>query len=103
MSSEELSARLDRIEQLLVALLAREQVKEYYTVEEFARLIGKSDFTAREYCRLGRIHAEKRFSGRGAASGVGDLPSGISAVPERGPAARRGGLRKKLRLAKTRG
>ena len=58
--------RLDRIESLLAALVERETIKDYYEIEEFARLVGKAPFTCREWARLGRIHAEKRQSGRGA-------------------------------------
>ncbi len=58
--------RLDRIESLLTRLVEREMVKDWYSTEEFARLLSKAEFTVREWCRLGRIHAEKRKSGRGA-------------------------------------
>jgi predicted site-specific integrase-resolvase len=58
--------RLERIESLLGVLVERQQVREWYSVEEFARLLGKAEFTVREWCRLGRIRAEKRLSGRGA-------------------------------------
>jgi hypothetical protein len=58
--------RLDRIEALLGALVERETVRDWYTTEQFARLVGKAEFTVREWCRLGRVHAEKRRSGRGA-------------------------------------
>jgi hypothetical protein len=57
--------RLDRIETMLGALLERETVKDWYSTEEFARLVGKAEFTVREWARLGRIHADKRRSGRG--------------------------------------
>ncbi len=62
---EAVSNRLERIETLLNSLVEREQVKEFYSVEEFARLVGKAEFTCREWCRLGRIHATKKRSGRG--------------------------------------
>jgi hypothetical protein len=62
----ELTARLDRIEEMLAVLVERQTVKDWYTTEEFARLVGKAEFTVREWCRLGRIKAEKRKSGRGA-------------------------------------
>jgi hypothetical protein len=62
----ELTARLDRIEGMLVALVERQVVKDWYSTEEFARIVGKAEFTVREWCRLGRIRAEKRRSGRGA-------------------------------------
>jgi hypothetical protein len=58
--------RLQRIEEMLLALVERQKVKEWYLVEEFAQLTGRADFTIRKWCRLGRIHAEKKDSGRGA-------------------------------------
>jgi hypothetical protein len=63
MTTEE---RLDRIENLLAVLVDRQQVRDWYTTQEFARAVGKAEFTIREYCRLGRLRAEKRQSGRGA-------------------------------------
>jgi hypothetical protein len=58
--------RLERIETQLAILIDRETAKEWYTTHEFARLLGKAEFTVREWCRLGRVRAEKRQSGRGA-------------------------------------
>lgn len=58
--------RLEKIESLLLALIDRGQVREFYTTEEFAHAVGKGEFTIREYCRLGRLRAAKRHSGRGA-------------------------------------
>ena len=63
MSVEE---RLDNIEAMLGILVGRQTVKEHYEIEEFAEIVGKSCFTCREWCRLGRIRAEKKLSGRGA-------------------------------------
>ncbi len=63
MSIEE---RLEKIETLLAVLVERQQVREWYTVEEFARVVGRAEFTCREWCRHGRIRAEKKESGRGA-------------------------------------
>jgi hypothetical protein len=62
----ELATRLDRIESTLAVLLGRGTIKDYYSTDEFARLTDKAEFTVREWCRLGRVHAEKRRSGRGA-------------------------------------
>jgi hypothetical protein len=58
--------RLERIENLLMVLVERQQVRDWYEVEQFATAVGKSAFTVREWCRLGRVHASKRKSGRGA-------------------------------------
>jgi hypothetical protein len=58
--------RLDQIEELLLVLVERQQVRDWYTTEQVAQLVKKAEFTVREWCRLGRIRAEKRHSGRGA-------------------------------------
>jgi hypothetical protein len=65
MSVEE---RLEKIEAMLSVLVEQQRVREWYSVEEFARLVGRRAFTCREWCRLGRIHAEKKISGRGGHS-----------------------------------
>lgn len=64
----ELATRLDRIEGMLATLVERQTIRDYYSTDEFARLVSKAEFTVREWCRLGRIPAEKRRSGRGAHS-----------------------------------
>lgn len=51
---------------LLVALVEQQSLKDWYDIDEFARLVGKAPFTVREWARHGRISAEKRQSGRGA-------------------------------------
>ena len=58
--------RMDRIESLVVGIAEKQRVQDWYTVEEFAKIVGRSCFTAREWCRHGRINAQKRSSGRGA-------------------------------------
>ena len=58
--------KLEKIEAMLVVLVQRQAVREWYSTDEFAQLVGKAEFTVREWCRLGRIKAEKRVSGRGA-------------------------------------
>jgi Helix-turn-helix domain len=60
--------RLNRIEAVLTQLVHDRASKEYYTTDEVATILKKRPFTVREWCRLGRIHAEKRECGRGAAS-----------------------------------
>jgi len=64
---EEVIERLARIERALADLVRERSEKEWYTTAEAAVLLGKAEFTVREYCRLGRVHATKRQCGRGAS------------------------------------
>lgn len=63
----ELLDRLDKIGSDLALLVKQRVVKAFYTTEEVAVILGKSPFTIREWARLGRCHARKRLSGRGAS------------------------------------
>lgn len=58
--------RLEKIEAMMVVLVERQRVQDWYSTEEFARIVKKAEFTVREWCRLHRINAEKQTSGRGA-------------------------------------
>ena len=60
--------RLKCIEDALTVLVDRQIIKEWYSTTEVAKLLGKAEFTVREWCRLGRVIAKKKKSGRGAAS-----------------------------------
>ena len=51
---------------MLAALVDRQPVREWYSVEEFSRIVGRSAFTCRGWCRMGRVQAQKKQSGRGA-------------------------------------
>jgi hypothetical protein len=61
--------RLEKIESLLTSLVERERTREFYSVEEFARIVGRAEFTCREWARHGRINAVKKESGRGGSKG----------------------------------
>lgn len=68
MSERELTPlieRLDRIEAAVLELTRQRQIKDFYTVEEFAALVGLAPFTVSQHCRTGRIRAIKKASGRG--------------------------------------
>lgn len=63
----EVNRRLQRIEEVLSSLVNQQAIKEWYTTAEVAELLEKAEFTVREWCRLGRIHADKRCCGRGSS------------------------------------
>ncbi len=59
-------ARLDeRVADLHRLLADGRPARESYTTADAANLLGKAEFTVREWCRNGRIRAEKRACGRG--------------------------------------
>jgi hypothetical protein len=62
----DISERLQRIETMLESLIEQRTAKDWYTTTEIAGILGKSEYTVREWCRLGRIHASKRQYARGA-------------------------------------
>ena len=66
--TDDILNRLDKIEALPAALVEQRVAKDWYSTAEVALLLGKAEFTVREWCRLGRVLAEKKKSGRGPAS-----------------------------------
>lgn len=62
---QELHEPLTRIESKIDALRSVRTARTFYTTVEFAELVGKAEFTVREWCRYKRIHAEKQPCGRG--------------------------------------
>lgn len=65
MTDQQLCERLDRIEDILRRLAQERVAQKYYSTADAAKLLGKADFTVREWCRNHRIRAEKRSCGRG--------------------------------------
>jgi Helix-turn-helix domain len=61
----ELNERLDRIERMLAELVGRKAIKDWYTTAEVGDILDKSEYTVREWCRLGRVRAGKRACGHG--------------------------------------
>lgn len=57
--------RLDRIEAMLRTLIEGRTVKDYYTTAEVGEILHRAEWTVREWCRLGRVNADKRLCGRG--------------------------------------
>lgn len=62
---QQIFERLERIELGIQRLIEQKTIKEYYSTGELAQILGKAEFTVREWCRNGRIWAEKRECGRG--------------------------------------
>ena len=60
-----LAEQLDRIERKLDSLIELRTIRDWYGIPEAAEILGKAEFTVREWCRLGRVNAEKRPCGRG--------------------------------------
>jgi hypothetical protein len=56
-----------KLEQVIELLSDRRSAKTWYTPVELAEILGKRPYTVREWCRLGRINARKRPTGRGDA------------------------------------
>jgi hypothetical protein len=65
---QSIAKRLQSLESMVTLLVQQRTVKDWYSTAEIANLLGKAEFTVREWCRLERIHARKRPSGRGLAS-----------------------------------
>lgn len=65
MSELQLAERLNRIEEALRILLQQRIEQSFYSTADAAKILGKAEFTVREWCRHGRIRAEKRSCGRG--------------------------------------
>jgi hypothetical protein len=55
------------IDEIRSTLSDRASKKEWYSPAEVADLLKRRPFTVREWCRLQRIHARKRSTGRGDA------------------------------------
>lgn len=62
---DKLTARLASLEAVLAHFVQNAPGKAWYTTAETARLLGRAEWTVREWCRNGRVHASKRAAGRG--------------------------------------
>ena len=62
----EVVERLSRIEVILESLLREKAVKDWYSTAEVAVIVGKAEYTVREWCRQKRLSASKKTYTRGA-------------------------------------
>ena len=60
--------KLERIEEMLRVLVERQPVKEFYEIEEFAKLVHKAPFTVRQWARCQRILCVRSFDLGGPVS-----------------------------------
>src|SRR3954464_13859114 len=69
----EVMAFLARVDEKLTEvrdlLVEQRTVKEHYSTAEVAKIVGRDEFTVREWCRKRRINAIKKSSGRGVHMG----------------------------------
>ena len=63
----EIREQLERIEGSLDLLVQQRRIQEWYDTKAVAGILERSAYSVREWCRLGRVHAEKRRCGRGSA------------------------------------
>lgn len=64
----QLQQKVDLLSEQITQLLdsvKTQQKQDWYTIEQFARIVDKAEFTVREWCRDGRVNADKQRSGRG--------------------------------------
>ena len=61
----QLLERLDKLDAMLAELIRQRIVRDWYTTDEVAQILGRAKFTVREWCRHGRVRAQKQGSGRG--------------------------------------
>ena len=62
----EVVERLSRIEAVLQTLVREQTIKDWYSTAEVAVLVGKAEYTVREWCRQKRLLASKKAYTRGA-------------------------------------
>lgn len=66
MKLNEILFRIRRLEEALGEHLKQQAPsKDFYSVEEFGKLVALAPYTVREHCRLSRLRAEKAACGRG--------------------------------------
>ena len=64
---EAILLRLEQIEMQLSRLVDAKTLQEWYDTKTVADILDRSAYSVREWCRLGRVNAEKRACGRGSA------------------------------------
>jgi len=60
-----LAEQVAKLTSMLEEMKDRKPPKEQYSISEAAEIVGRSEYQVREWCREGRLKAEKRGTGRG--------------------------------------
>jgi hypothetical protein len=55
-----------RLEENQAHLDSQEPPRQFYSTKEFSERVDRSEYTVRQWCKHGRINAQKRHGGRGA-------------------------------------
>src|SRR5262249_43858713 len=61
----QLLERLDKLDAMLAELIRQRTVRDWYTTDEVAQILGRARVTVREWCRHGRGHSQQKNNGRG--------------------------------------
>jgi len=56
---------VERIDSRVSQLVHQRTIKDWYSTDEAGEILGKSEYTVREWCRNKRVHGKKKNSGRG--------------------------------------
>jgi hypothetical protein len=64
---EQQDAMTATLAELRDVVVGQRIIKDWYSPEEVAEILGKQPYTVREWCRYQRINARKRPTGRGDA------------------------------------
>jgi hypothetical protein len=66
---EKVMEKLDRMEALMLELRDRGRARDYYTPLQVGEILDRDEFTVQQWCRQGRVRAQKKGSGRGPHQG----------------------------------
>ncbi|MGL6076760.1 MAG: helix-turn-helix domain-containing protein [Fimbriiglobus sp.] len=61
-----LQTRVAELEAVVARVALARPEQEWYSTSEAAEMLGRAEWTVREWCRLKRVNAGKRRCGRGA-------------------------------------
>src|SRR5262245_61000486 len=63
--TQQVLERLANLEAAILSASKERKAQDWYSTAAAASILGKAEFTVREWCRLRRVHAKKRLCGRG--------------------------------------